>query len=518
MESLGRHGSSPFCCVGLPRTGGGPQGGFVAPGAPFLPSPVVKGRGEWRWGAARGQPGGTPPCRGQHAPGPPTPTFSRREGRRRPAWAAAWLVAGLLVPAGAQAQSLLDGLVPQTYGRRDEPGVTVATRERPDFARLGVRVGGITVLPELTEALGYDDNVTGTKRGRGSSLLLTRFNVQAASDLSRYGAAVRLTVDDFRYFDVPELSLTNWTASLGGRYEIGRDTLTAGYSHANLNQTPRDLDTPLIGETTAFRVDTVRVGYRTTFNRLSLTPDLSVSRYDFDDGTVGGVPFPQQFRNRVVVTPSLTANYELAPRRNLVAVFRNAVARYTDTPAGAPGRDFNDASLLAGVDFDAGGPWRVRALAGYGLRTFSSAAFKTIQAPILEGTVIYTPTGLTTLTGTVARRIQDSSSEVTQGFTETAFRLSVDHEYLRNVLLRGRAGVTTNEYSGGGSQTLYFAGAGATWLLNRNLRLAATYDFAARRSDGRTPLALDRPATGSGLGQGRNYNESRTLLQLSFGL
>ena len=403
--------------------------------------------------------------------------------------------------AAAQAQALLDRLLtPDISGLRNEPGVTVTSRSRPDYDYRGVRVGSLLVRPVLTEAVGYDDNVTGTARARGSSLLVTRFDMQAATDLSRYSVAARLTVEDFRYFDVPQQSLTNWTASLGGTYNIGRDTVSLRYSHVNLNQTPRDLDTPLLDSTIAYRIDTVQLGYATTFNRLSLRPELLVSNYDFDNGSVGGVPLLQTFRNRVTVTPGLVASYELAPRRNLVVAVRNSVAQYTDRPAGSPRRDFNDASLLAGVDFDASGPWRYRVLVGYGVRTFSDRAFRTIQAPIFEGAVIYTPTGLTTLTGEVSRRIQDSASEATEGLTETAVRFTVDHEYLRNVLLRARAGVALSETSrGDGQQTLYTAGAGATWLLNRNMRLAATYDFATRQSSNGVAAPLDRGLIGSGL-------------------
>ena len=429
---------------------------------------------------------------------------------------AAVVLAGLLACHGQAAQAqLLDQIItPNVSGVRVEPGVTVLSRLRPDFDYGGIRVGSVLVRSEVSEAAGYDDNVTGSSSGRGSSFLQTRVNLGAVTDLSRYGAAVRLTVDDNRYLDQPKQSATNWTASAGGFYEVGRDTVSLDYSHVNQNQTPRDLDTPRLDQAIAYRVDTVQAGYRITFNRLSLRPLLALAQYDFDDGTIGGQPYPQRFRNRTVVAPGVTASYEFSPGRTAVVVVRGLVASYTNRPAGSPVRDFNDVAVLAGLDFGGGGPWRYRVLAGYEIRNFVSSQIKNIQAPIVEGTVIYNPTGLTTLTGTVARRIQDSADETTVGFTETAVRFSVDHEYLRNVLLRTQGGVYFNEYNrGGGSQTLYSVGAGATWLLNRTMRLGATYDFTTRQS-GVTGAASLTPTLRTSSG----FSESRYLLQLGLSL
>lgn len=304
------------------------------------------------------------------------------------------------------------------------------------------------------------------------------------------------------------------SAALGGSLDVGRDTATLGFEHANLNQTPRDLNVPLLDQSVPYRVDTLRGGYRTTFNRLSLRPELTLSHYDYDDGTVAGVPYRQSFRNRNTIGPELTATYELAPRRNVVVVVRNVTAIYSDRMAGSIDRNFNDTSALAGIDYDGGGLWRYRLLAGYELRSFNSPLLKTIEAPVAEATVIFSPTGLTTFTGTAGRRIQDAAAEATIGYTETSAKLVVDHEYRRNVLLNANARVTFAEYSqGGGNQTQYAAGASATWLLNRNMRLGAIYEFTSLSSS-----ANGTPRSFNGVNLSSGYSENRFLLQIRIGL
>ena len=393
------------------------------------------------------------------------------------------LLASGLVAAPARAQLLDQFLTPDIGGRGIEPGVTVLSRDRPDYASGGVRAGSFVIRPAVTESLGYESNVLGTSNARGSSLVKSRADLEAASDVSRVNVRVALQVDDTRYLDLPKQSFTNWSARLSGSYELGQDIVSAGYEHLNLNQTARDLNVPQsLNQPLSYQIDTVRAEYRKTFNRVFVTPGIAVSNYSYGSGSAANSTFQQNFRDRVVYLPSVTLGYELSPRRNVVVILRDAVASYRTRPTGLPARDYNDFAALTGIDFDVTGLVRIRALVGYEIRTFDAATFKTIQAPVAELSTIWTPTGLTTVTAGVSRRIQDSADETTAGFTETSAKVRVDHEFRRNILLNGTAGVFYNEYNGGGAQTLYAAGAGASYLLNRNAAVTASYDFAARQS------------------------------------
>lgn len=438
-----------------------------------------------------------------------------------------------LLGAGAARAQLLDQfLPPDIAGRGIEPGVTVLSRQRPDFDASGVRAGSFIIRPQLTESVGYESNVRGASRAQGSSVVRTAASVDAESDVSRATVRARLQVDDTRYPELPGQSFTNWSASAFGSHDIGRDTVSASYTHLNLNQTVRDLDVPQLDQAISYRIDTGRLDYRVPINRVFLVPAIEVTNYDYSSGTVAGGTFQQNYRNRVVATPSMTIGYEFSPRRNALLVLRDSIASYSSRAPGLPRRDYNDGAILGGLDYDLNGLIRFRVLGGYELRTFSAAAYKTISAPVVEAAVIWTPTGLTTVTATAQRRIQDSSDENTAGFTETSVRFRVDHEYLRNVLLQANTGIYLGEYGrGGGSQTLYTAGTGADYTLNRNMRLSATYDFASRTSGGNVNNGINKIATTNALGQnttlggttsiglngqqfGSGYTDHRILLQL----
>ena len=397
------------------------------------------------------------------------------------------------------------------YGTDIQPGVTVTTRLHPDYDPQGVRVGQFVILTRLTESFGYDDNVTGLPGGRGSPLIDTNATVSAVNTMSDGSLAVQGNLEDFEYLSASQQSFTTYNATVTGTHKFGEDLLTVSVAHYNLEQTPRDLDTPQLASPIAYRFEDLQASYAIALGRLQLQPAMDISYYNFDNGIVAGQPLVQSYRDRIVYYPSITARYELATRRDLLLVVRDADASHTTSTPGLPTQNFNDVSILAGLSYDVDGVIGFRLLGGYEERDFSSRAYKKIQAPILEGSVIWTPTDLTTITGTAARYITDTSAEGTIGETETTLRLSVDHELLRNVIVTGTAGYSNAEYFGGYASDLFAVGGGVTWKLNRLLRLGLDYRFTERQGGGGAPQQIVQSSI---FAFGGNYTENVMRLQL----
>ncbi len=424
-------------------------------------------------------------------------------------FAVAILVCGAFHPAQAQ---LLDQLISaSTPGYANEAGVTVTSRQRPEYDPIGIRLGNFTIRPQLSETVGYDDNVFGTKSARGSAVVDSNARVQADYDSSNLTGSAYLSVDDMRFLNQQSQSYTNWSAGLRGSYNVGEDTLAVSFDHLNVTQTSRDLDVPLLDQALAYRVDVLQASYKKVFNRVFVQPGVTLASYDYDNGTADGQPYFQNYRNRVEVTPNVIFGYELAPRRNLVLVVRDSIANYSSANFDLPRRNYNDVQVLAGIDYDVTGLWRYRLLAGYESRTFNNRLYQSIQAPIVEAAVIWSPTGLTSVTASATRHVEDSADSNSVGYTETALSLRVDHELLRNVLLQANAGYYLDEYEQNeGNQSLYRIGAGATWLMNRNMQLIGSYDFSSRQSSGGAGFNVNPGQQAIGA----DYTENRFLLTL----
>lgn len=424
----------------------------------------------------------------------------------RPAAGAA--IGCALACASAHAE-LLSGYFPTGvpgYGRA--PGVTVASRARPDFDPPGIRLGGFVLHPQLGQGLGYDSNVFGAANPRGSWIVGTHPSLLVASDWSRHRIGGYVDIDDRRYLDQPHQGRTNWTASLGGTLSVGHDQLTVSAAHFSLHQDRTELDALPSDAPVAYQVEDVRAAYTIALNRVSVKPSLAFSSYRYDDTTIFGAPAPQGYRNRNVVQAAVTTRYELAPQSNLLLVARVTGSNYVTPQLGAPSRNSTGYQVLVGFADDADAVWRYRVLLGWEMRSFRAVQYQASQVPIAEATVIWSPSGMTALTASLSRSTEDAAQEGIAGYTYTSARLVLDHEYQRNVLLQVSAGMQHADYLQGGGQSSGFSlGGGVTWLLNRHMRLSATYDFTDQRGSSTPTLQT----TG-------NYTRSLGLLTLRLGM
>jgi hypothetical protein len=385
----------------------------------------------------------------------------------------------LLTTQGAAADRLSELFPPGVPGYGDEPGVTVGSRLHPEQASPGIRAGAFMLRPLLETSLGYDSNVLGD--GAGSVVIGTRPSLRASSDWSRHAVGVYVSADDRRYPGTAGQGRTDLTLSAGGSLDVGRDRLTIAVAHLGLHQDATQLDALSFDRPVAFTVEDARASYAAGFGRWKLEPALEAAAWRFGSASVLGASVSQSYRDRDVVRGGVTLRYELAPLRELVMLARATGQDYLHTTPGVAAPNSMSYELLAGIDY-ADSVWRYRLLAGGETRQFSAAAYQPHTAVVLEAGLTWTPTGLTTVNAIALRSIEDAAQEGVAGYTYTAARLAIDHEYRRDIILHGAAGLQHAAFlDGGGGQTLYVFSAGATWVVNRNLRVSATYDLSLRR-------------------------------------
>lgn len=440
-------------------------------------------------------------------------------GRTALVWAAFAAAAVLLEPGHAWSQYVPDYFPTGVPGYNQEMGVTVVTRVRPLYTEPGVRLGGFLFYPRLTQSLGYNSNVAGSHDGPGSWLVETNPSLQVQSDWSRNALGASFNVDNFRYPNTAVQSYTNWQAVIGGGYTIGRGNLDFAYGHFSLNELPTDVGAPPSATPIPYTVDDLRSDYTFDLGALKIIPnvDLSYWRYGattkLDLTTLETQPFPQSYRDRNVLQGGTTFRYELSGRTDLLLLVQGTNSQFVNPQVvELPPLSSKSAMALGGIDYKYDGVWRYQLLAGMELRTFRGFANR--KEPVLQGTAIWTPTGLTTVTGSALRTIADPTTEGSSGYTESRVQIRVDHEYLRNVLLDAEAGFENAAYFQGGGQSGYDLGGGITWLLNRDLRVSVHYQFTERSSSS----FLIESMTGHTRTASRPYDQHLVLVQLVFGL
>ena len=381
-------------------------------------------------------------------------------------------------------------------GYDTQDGVTVQSRLHPDQAPLGLRAGAFQVFPSLTEGFGYNSNVLAGSPGRGSWQVVTEPALNVASDWSRDAFGAAASVQNIQYLSLPSQDRTNAALSAGGRADIGQDQFTLAFAHLSGHEDRGQIDSLPSDQPIAFQLDDVRASYTWTGGRWSLVPAAQASHWTYDPTTIMGVPASQSYRDRVVAQGSVTLRYEWAPLRNLLFVVRALNQDYTRTPAAQPTPNSSAFQALAGFDYDDNAVWRWRVLVGGESRQFASSLYAQQNTVIAEAGVTWVPSGDTSVGAILSRETGDAAQEGVSGLTYTAARLTIDHECLRNLLVKASLGLQRANFFQGGYQVAGTRGIGLVWVMNRSMRVSFTYDQTRLQSSQGQPV----PGYTGGLG------------------
>ena len=439
----------------------------------------------------------------------------------RHAWLRVATLGGLaccagLVPLRARAQYVPGQFPTGVPGYGQELGVTVVSRVRPLYEQPGIRLGEFIFHPSLDESGGYNSNVLGLSGGKGSPVIETNPSLSLNSDWTRNSLGASVSADNNIFTALSNQNYTNWTAAIGGGYTIGRTELTLAYAHLQLHEKPTDIGAPPTTTPLPFTVDDVRVSYPFELGRLTVTPNFDASFWRYGNTTINNLPSNQSFRDTDEYRGGAAFSYALTGGTSVLLTVQGIQSDFIHSVAGSPSLSSTSGLALGGLDYQYDGVWRFQALVGMEYRHYNASEFKSQWAPIARAAVIWTPTELTTLTATLLRTIQDPTQPASSGYAYTATELRVDHELFQNILLNAEAGVdVANYFQNGGTQTAVYAGAGATWLINRYMNLTAQYTYTTQ--NGFTNAFVDNNGVFTTV-SGSGYNQNLFLLTLHLGL
>lgn len=377
----------------------------------------------------------------------------------------------------ARAENLEVYFPPGVYGYDQQLGVTVLTRAHPGYEAPGVRAGGFVISPSLNQSAFYNSNFNGTPNS-GTWGTTTSASLSAFSDWTRDSLGGTLGVSHTQLFSFPNENYTDWNVGIAGGYTIDENQLRAAYYHNSYHQLNTTLGSVQSATPVADQTDTADLNYTFSFGRLNVTPDISVSSYRYGTATVAnGLTQNLSFLNRNVLAGGVANRYSLNDEGGIVVVLRALTSQYPNPQRGQPSNNSNSFLLLGGLDYQSKSVWRYRLLIGVEVREFQSPAFPTRTAPIAEGQLIWQPTELTTVTGSLSRLIEDPQSAGTSGYILTNARVAVDHELRRDIILHGAIGVQYAQFLQGSAQSNFTTNIGAGWLINRNMQLSFSYYF-----------------------------------------
>ena len=387
--------------------------------------------------------------------------------------------AALLTAHSARAQLLMRYLPQSVPGYLLDPALGVLQNGGPDYRSQGIRVGDFIIRPSIDETFGFNDNPLGLVAARSSPVIGSAGSVSVNSDWSRDSIAASLSANDLRYTALPLGDQTGYTAFAGGGIDLGRDRLDISGGHVSTYIAPTDVLSLGLAAPIPFSTNDARIAYTAPLARVSLAPSLDFTSYHFGQPSGGAGDFNETGQDKDQIAAGITASYALSQGHNLVAAFLQTNAYLLNRGPGNPLSRYSDTLLLTGLDYDTHAAFRYDVLLGYERRSFSGGALAERQTPAAEISVTWRPTLLTTVNAAGIRHLSDASAFVANDLVYNEGKLAVYHEVSHNVVLNGSVDFqsTAGSANEGGNRTSLTAGSGATYLLNRAMRLDLSYQF-----------------------------------------
>jgi len=359
----------------------------------------------------------------------------------------------------------LDTLLPSSVpGFGASPGVTILSRMHPEYQSLGINLGGVSLSPRLQAGAGYDSAPNGAAGGSAFGVLTPSLTVtdQAAG----LGAYVAGTAE--QEFEEPSQNTAGYTLALGERAQFAADILSAGIAQLRTQETGFALNTFAPGKPVSVTATEIRLGDTRDLGMFTITPEISA-----DQDRFGGLAAEDSTNYRQGLT---------------IDFFSGAPARFvtylhaTETQVRNRSVNANTYEALFGFADTEDDLWDLRLLAGFAAR--DPAVGNILMAPVLEASLDWMPGDLDSLSFSIEREIDDPEQESANGYTLTGATISIAHEYLRNVIMTASFHAAHAAYfSTPLEETIFNADTAVTWHLNRDIAVAADYQFNDRQAN-----------------------------------
>ncbi|MBV8850840.1 MAG: outer membrane beta-barrel protein [Methylobacteriaceae bacterium] len=376
------------------------------------------------------------------------------------------------------------------------PTLPIRVRPKVDetpFAATGVEVANVRFRPTLDAYAGYDSNPFRIEAPtRGSTELRTDGAVNIQSEWSRHELKGDLRLGYADFIQVPKANRPDGAGTLTGRIDVTRDTqIDLGARYALTTQRPGSPELPAgTAGTTVTNQPIVfssgaTLGATQRFNRLELslkgTFDRTVNQNATQsDGTI--IDLAANNFNAYGLTGR--AAYEISPKLKPFVEVTADMRRY-DQQLDQNGfeRSSNGISARGGATYQVTSLISGEASAGYGQRKYEDPRLSNLNGPLVDASLIYTPTPLTkvTLRGTTA--FEETNVANASGAIVRRLTLEISHSLLRNVTLSALGTFQDTQYRGVTLDEKYFAGTlRAEYNLTRTVAVRASYTFEKLKS------------------------------------
>ncbi|WP_420348116.1 outer membrane beta-barrel protein [Pelagibius sp.] len=379
------------------------------------------------------------------------------------------LAGALAVPLAATPAAAQEG---------DEP-VAVLDRPRDAFDAKGLDLGGFRLFPRLNISETYDDNIFADEDGEQDDFITSvAASLVARSEWSRHSLRIAGRVRDQSFLDNSSQDRTEYLIRPQLRLDLAeRSQADFGAEHSRQVIGRDDPEDTGDEEPTEFNRFQGNAGYIHRFNRISLGGSFQVRR---DDYISGG----DDDRDRIEYQFGLPIGYEVSTITNVTLQPFFRIRDFDELDETGADRDARAGGATIGIETELTRLVHVGLDVGFIANDFEDPDFDDDIDFIVDGDVTWYVTGLTTVTGRLARRDIATNTPGSSSKTQSTVAAEVQHELLRNVLVVAEARYVQDDFREvDRTDDRAIFGLGAEYLINRYVSIGADYRFVQRWSD-----------------------------------
>jgi hypothetical protein len=352
-------------------------------------------------------------------------------------------------------------------------------REDSDYAPKGLHLGGFIASPSLRIEEKFDDNIFANDTDESDFVTSIRPGISVQSTWSRHGLGMQAFGKIRRYAIHQTEDAEEAGVGLTGRLDITDVDYLSGFaSYSREAQERSDPDDQGQRQVSLFDRYVAQTRYGHQFTRFAVQVDARLQRldyvYGFDD---------DRDRNEFRIGPRFS--YAISPALSAF-VETSYLDRDYDAAADDNGldRDSQTYEALAGLAFDIGPLLTGEIAAGAFHTEFDDPTFQAVTQPAVEGSLRWSVTELTTITGRLAREAETTTQAGTSGKVVSHASVRIDHELLRNVLVGAQVDYRNEDFQGDNRvDNRIDVQIGGSYLLNRNVAVSLGYQHRHRMSN-----------------------------------
>lgn len=357
------------------------------------------------------------------------------------------------------------------------------------FADVGFHTGSFLSKAAVEVWGGYNTNPGRIDTPKGSAFYTVAPELLIASDWERHSLIADLRGSFTGYSTtfppldtgpapVPtNIDVPSFDGKINGRIDVQRDTRINTQLRMRVftdNPGSPNIEAGLTKYPLATSIGTT-VGVEHDFNRLQVNVAGLADRTTYTQSLLtDGEKFTNDDRNFNQFGGLARVSYDLMPGLKPFAEFE-ADTRVHDKPVDRSGyaRDSNGGYVKAGTTFEFSRLLTGEAAVGYTMRTYQDPRLDDLNGFLTSGSLIWTATGLTTVTFAATSSIDETTLPGVSGAFSQDYSLQVDHAFRRWLIGTARVGTGTTDYDGARFDRRYFAEGDLVYKISRTFQVKA---------------------------------------------